>query len=631
MEAVFLRPVKTKKFNIINMLNKSLWGIAGFLLALPPASLLHAETSQVTVPVEQSAAIAAPLAVSAVEMPIQNIPAPLADPAPIPKELLAPFQPTTDAATNASISEPAPTEPADIILPQNLPTDIPAYVPPQIIDAAHSDLWERIRKGYGITNLNSPLIANHVTWYAGRPDYFQRMTDRSARYLYYIVEEVQKRGMPTEIALLPMIESAFNPQAYSRSHASGIWQFVPATGKQYGLQQNWWYDGRRDVLASTRSALNYLQKLHRQFGSWDLALAAYNCGEGTVGRAIAANAVQGLPTDYKSLSLPDEARNYVPKLLAVKKIISEPGQYGLALLHVPNTPYFATIDMRQHIDTKLAAEFASMTMNDFNALNPGYSKPVISGHSPHLVLPVDRVEQFVRSLSQYTQPLVSWQVYQAPHGQTLEDIARRFNTSVSNLRAHNPIDEKRNKLNGAHTLLVPIAFKRPAAQIAETVSTAAVATTPPAQTEPGANADAHTVIQGDSLYGIARRYGMKVDDLMAINGLNSIALKLGQVIRLQPSANTKNKVAAVTTPTAVKAITGADIVATPAPAAQPVTVVNIEPSKPQHKTYMVQYGDTVSAIARQFGVAMADLLSWNNLNISHTLKPGMMMKISSAN
>jgi membrane-bound lytic murein transglycosylase D len=596
------------------MLNKNPWRIAGALLTLYVASFVHAETSQVPVPAEQNPNIAAPVA----DLPLQiNDASPIADPGPVTalKEEPVLSQPATDAA---------PSEPADIVLPQNLPTDIPAYVPPQVINAAQSDLWERIRKGFAITNMQSPLIANHLTWYAGRPDYFQRMTDRSARYLYYIVEEVQKRGMPTEIALLPMIESAYNPQAYSRSHASGIWQFVPATGKQYGLQQNWWYDGRRDVLASTRSALNYLEKLHRQFGSWDLALAAYNCGEGTVGRAIAANAAQGLPTDYKNLALPDEARNYVPKLLAVKKLISEPGQYGLALLHVPNTPYFTTIDLRQHMDTKLAAEFAAMSVNDFTALNPGYSKPVISGHSPHLVLPVDRVEQFVRSLSQYPHPLLSWQVYQAPHGQTLDDIARRFNTSISDLRAHNPIDEKRNKLNGAHTLLVPVALKR-AAPIAEKATASGLATTARAQTEAAPTAESmttHTVVQGDSLYAIARRYGMKVDELMAINGLDSHALKLGQILRL-PAAAAPHSV--------VQAITGVETVTQTVvqPAAQ--NVIAATPiNKTTFKTYTVQYGDTMYAIARQFGVALSDLLSWNNISAAQTLKPGMTMKISLA-
>jgi membrane-bound lytic murein transglycosylase D len=613
------------------MLNKPLWRIAGLLLASIPINFAFAQANPLAEPSIIAAPASAKIETPSPQAELQALPDPVITILIEEKNLsTAPAEATT--ATTTPAKEAQPQEPADIVIPQNLPTDIPSYVPPQIIDAAHSDLWERIRKGFGITNMQSPLIANHVTWYAGRPDYFQRMTDRSARYLYYIVEEVQKRGMPTEIALLPMIESAYNPQAYSRSHAAGIWQFVPATGKQYGLQQNWWYDGRRDVLASTRSALNYLAKLHRQFGSWDLALAAYNCGEGTVGRAIAANAAQGLPTDYKNLNLPDEARNYVPKLLAVKKLISEPGQYGLALLHVPNAAYFTTIDMRQHMDTKLAAEFATMTINDFTALNPGYSKPVMSGHSDRILLPVDRVETFVRNLSQYTQPLVSWQVYQAPNGQTLDDIARRFNTSVGNLRAHNPIDEKRNKLNGAHTLLVPIAFKRPAAQITETAITSVA---PSTLIETHASAETitpqqYTVVQGDSLYGIARRHGLKVDDLMAINGLDSHALKLGQIIRLQSGSAAQNKITAANMPSAVRALTGAEAAIIQQPAPPPVAATP-EPRKAPNKTYMVQYGDTVYGIARQFGIAMADLLSLNNLSASHTLKPGMMMKISSAN
>lgn len=613
------------------MLIKSQWGLVAILLSSFPVDIAFAQTTAVTESMQIGAPASGTPAVvgSEVAAPPLAIPDPVVATFAVEKD--APAALTADAAAAPGTApQAAPTEPADVVIPQNLPADIPAYVPPQIIEAAQSDLWDRIRKGFGITNLQSPLIANHVSWYASRPDYFQRMTDRSARYLYYIVEEVQKRGMPTEIALLPMIESAYNPQAYSRSAAAGIWQFVPATGKQYGLQQNWWYDGRRDVLASTRSALNYLQKLHRQFGNWDLALAAYNCGEGTVGRAIAANAAQGLPTDYRNLDLPDEARNYVPKLLAVKKIIDNPGQYGLALLHVPNVAYFTTIDMRQHMDTRLAAEFASMTINDFTALNPGYNKPVMSGHSDRIVLPVDRVESFVRNLSQYPHPLVSWQVYQAPNGQKLEDIAQRFNTSVSHLRAHNPIDEKRNKLNGAHTLLVPIAYKRPTA--------AAVPASAPAPASPSPQADAiapsekpansqHTVAQGDSLYAIARRYGMKVDELMTINALESHALKLGQIIQLTPDASAQGKAATANLPSAVRAITGADVVAAPAPqAAATVTA----PAKHRFKTYIVQYGDTVSAIARQFGVAMADLLSWNNLNAAQTLKPGMTMKIASA-
>ena len=225
---------------------------------------------------------------------------------------------------------------------------------------------------------NPQYSDKHEEWYASRPDYIKRMTERSQRYLFHIVEEVQKRGMPTEIALLPMIESAFNPQAYSRSRASGIWQFIPSTGKNFGLKQNWWVDNRRDVTAATNAALDYLQKLHGMFGAWDFALAAYNAGEGTVQRAIDRNRKQGLPTDYQSLSLPPETKNYVPKLQAIKNIITDPEKYGLTLNSIPNRPYFARVTTPKQIDAKLAAQLAEISYEEFTALNPSYNRPVIT-------------------------------------------------------------------------------------------------------------------------------------------------------------------------------------------------------------------------------------------------------------
>jgi len=187
----------------------------------------------------------------------------------------------------------------------------------------YGDLWTRIRRGFSVPNLDSPRVKQAEDWYESRPDYVARMIDRSRRYLYYIVGQVEKRRMPLEIALLPMIESAYNPMAYSRSSASGIWQFIPSTGKLYGMKQNWWFDERRDVVAATDGALDYLQKLYGDFGDWYLALAAYNCGEGTVQRAIAYNVKQGLPTDYLSLKMPAETRDYVPRLQPRTNIVNE--------------------------------------------------------------------------------------------------------------------------------------------------------------------------------------------------------------------------------------------------------------------------------------------------------------------
>ena len=266
----------------------------------------------------------------------------------------------------------------DLLAGQDLLTHMDAAHENNLTNGADGDLWARIKDGYEIPDVKSPYTSTHEEWYASRPDYIKRMVERSQRYMYHIVEEVQKRGMPTEIALLPMIESAFNPQAYSRSKASGIWQFMPATGKHFGLQQNWWTDNRRDVTAATSAALDYLQKLHGMFGSWDLALAAYNAGEGTVQRAIDKNNRLGLPTDYLSLSLPPETRNYVPKLQAVKNIITDPEKFGLTIADMPNRPYFARVTTPKQIDAKLAAQLAEISYEEFSALNPSNNRPVIT-------------------------------------------------------------------------------------------------------------------------------------------------------------------------------------------------------------------------------------------------------------
>ena len=285
------------------------------------------------------------------------------------------------------------------------------------------DLWGRIKDGYAMPELKSNYVNSHTNWYASRPEYVQRMVQRSQKYLYHIVEEVQKRGMPTEIALLPMVESAFNPKAYSTSSASGIWQFIPSTGKSFGLKQNWWVDNRRGVTAATDAALTYLQKLHGMFGSWDLALAAYNAGEGTVQRAINRNRRQGLPTDYESLNLPVETRNYVPKLQAIKNIMTNPEQYGLKIDTIPNRPYFIKVNAPQQIDVHLAAKLAEISFDEFNALNPEYNRPVATtkGNVHEILLPVSAAQTFTDNLSNYDKPLVSWQAYHAKRGERMED------------------------------------------------------------------------------------------------------------------------------------------------------------------------------------------------------------------
>ncbi|MBI4205693.1 MAG: transglycosylase SLT domain-containing protein [Betaproteobacteria bacterium] len=307
-----------------------------------------------------------------------------------------------------------------------------------------------------MSNLDNPLVRDWEQWYSSRPDYVARMIERSSRVLFHVVEEVERRQMPAEVALLPMIESAYNPQAYSRAHASGMWQFIPSTGKLYGLQQNWWYDGRRDIVAATNAALDYLEKLHGMFGDWELALASYNWGEGAVGRAVARNQARGLPADYESLTMPNETRNYLPKLQAVKNIISDPARFGLALADIPNESYFATLTTPRHIDVELAARFAEISIEEFRFLNPAHNKPVINAHAAEtIVLPKNKVETFQRNLQNHTKPLVSWQAYTVKPGERIEKIAAKHGMSVAELQRVNNITG-RNKIRTGQPLLVPV-------------------------------------------------------------------------------------------------------------------------------------------------------------------------------
>ena len=267
-----------------------------------------------------------------------------------------------------------------------------------------SDLWDRIRRGFAMPNLQHELVQDREQWYATRPEYMQRMTERSRKYLFHIVEELERRGMPTELALLPYIESAFNPQAVSTAKAAGMWQFMPATGNYFDLKQNAFRDDRRDVLASTRAALDYLQKLYGMFGDWHLALAAYNWGEGSVGRAIARNQKAGLGTSYTDLTLPGETRMYVPKLQAVKNIVARPDAYGTELPLIENHPYFQTVDISHDIDVALAARLAGVREEDFKALNPSLHRPLIlAAGTPQILLPWDNAKVFERNFEAYNQ------------------------------------------------------------------------------------------------------------------------------------------------------------------------------------------------------------------------------------
>ena len=431
------------------------------------------------------------------------------------EELLA-SQPEQTLALNSPLTTEA--------VPAWLPSarDIKIELIPESELAAH-DLWARIRSGFAMNPMNSKLISKHERWYASQPEYIERMTDRARRYLYYITGEVERRGMPSEIALLPMIESAFNPGAYSISRASGIWQFMPSTGKKFGMQQNWWYDGRRDIIGATNGALDYLQKLHDQFGEWDLALAAYNCGEGAVLRAQAHNRKRHLSTNYASLKLLKETRNYVPKLMAIKNIIADPAKFGLVLPNIRNEPYFTTVATTKHIDVKLAAQLADISEEEFAALNPGHNRPVmLQGSSDLILLPMDRVENFRANLESYNKPLVSWQSYQPKKGERLDQLAPRFGLSVENLKSVNGLSTRGNISTG-QTLLVPINGEEIASEFeAFNMDIAA---------DDRSRSVQHKVRRGETLSGIALRYHVSVARLRQWNGPLKI-LRIGQTIAI---------------------------------------------------------------------------------------------------
>ena len=319
-----------------------------------------------------------------------------------------------------------------------------------------NDLWERIRKGYQMPELESDLVNDRTQWYASKPDYLQRMSERSSKYLYHIVDELEARKMPTELALLPFVESAFNPQAVSSARASGMWQFMPATGKNFDLKQNVFRDERRDVQASTRAALDYLERLHKMFGDWHLALAAYNWGEGNVKKAIARNQRAGLPTGYTDLTMPMETRMYVPKLQAMKNIVGNPPAYSVVLPSIPNHPYFQSVPLPRDMDVSVASKLAEISIDDFKALNPSAHRPVLlAAGSPNILLPWDNAEVFQRNYEASTLGrMATWTAWIAPSTMKVADAAKRVNMSEADFRAINNIPP-RMLIKAGSALLVP--------------------------------------------------------------------------------------------------------------------------------------------------------------------------------
>ncbi|MDP4773169.1 MAG: transglycosylase SLT domain-containing protein [Limnohabitans sp.] len=373
---------------------------------------------------------------------------------------------TSPSVTTTPAPEPAPAAPVTATAPAApdapavpaISLEKPVELKPHAVVGLQEkiDIWERIRRGFGMPDLDNDLVRNREQWYASRPDYMLRMTERSRPYLFHIVEELERRQMPMELALLPFIESAFNPQAVSSAKAAGMWQFMPATGKFFDLKQNLFRDERRDVLESTRAALDYLQKLHSMFGDWHLALAAYNWGEGSVGRALARNKAKGLPLTYSDLRMPNETRFYVPKLQAIKNIVAQPEAFNTQLPLIQNHPYFKSVAIDRDIDVAMAAKLANVSLEDFKALNPAMNRPVIlAAGTPQILLPWDNAQVFESNMQANPERrLSSWTAWQAPRTMRAQEVAKQVGMTTEQLRSVNGIPARMLVKTGS-TLLVP--------------------------------------------------------------------------------------------------------------------------------------------------------------------------------
>ena len=436
-----------------------------------------------------------------------------------------PDDPVLSTAPGAAPGQTIPSGPLRAITPGEVSSlPIASTEPPR-------ELWDRIRRGFAMPNLQNDLVTDREQWYASRPDYIQRMTVRSSKYLFHIVEELERRQMPTELALLPFIESAFNPQAVSSAKAAGMWQFMPATGKYFDLKQSDFRDDRRDVLASTRAALDYLQKLHRMFGGdWHLALAAYNWGEGSVGRAIAKNQKAGLGTTYDELNMPAETRLYIPKLQAVKNIVANPQAFNAELPMIANHPYFQQVQITRDIDVALAARLADVEIDVFKALNPAARRPVIlASGTPQILLPWDNALVFQRNLEGYTQgQFASWTAWTAPSTMSTSEASRITGMSEADLRSMNNIPP-RMLIKAGSTLLVPRTARMDTDVSSHVADTAQMSLAPEITTR-------RTTVKarkGESVASIASRYGLAVANVAEWNSLSAqSAFKAGQAVVL---------------------------------------------------------------------------------------------------
>ncbi len=417
------------------------------------------------------------------------------------------------------------------------------------LDIIEVDLWSRLRNGYAIPNLENKLVNHQTEWYSSRVDYLLRTIQRGSKYLYHVVDALEKRGMPTDLALLPFIESAFNPNAVSSAKASGMWQFMPATGRDFNLKQSMFKDDRRGVLGSTEAALDYLQRLYNMFGDWQLALAAYNWGEGSVQRAIKKQQALGLPIDFDSLSarMPAETKNYVPKLQAVKNIIGHPEQFGLNLPPLDNSPYFTSVKKEKDIDVELAARLADIPISEFKALNPQFNRPIITGgNNTSILLPVEKASVFEDNFANWKGPYSSWTTLNVNKSEKVESLATRFGYRPDLVREVNSIPAK-TVVRAGSTILVP----KSSISTEEDIP-AHIAEQAQLNIDKAGNGTRKILVKAgrkDSLASLAKRYKVSVADIKSWNQLRRDQLNVGQRLELHIAVNnkrteTKSKLAA---------------------------------------------------------------------------------------
>jgi membrane-bound lytic murein transglycosylase D len=460
------------------------------------------------------------------------------------------------------------------------------------------DIWERIRLNLVIKrNLSHPTVKSKLAFYARKQKYLDRVADRATPYIYYIVEELEKRNMPLDLALLPIVESAYQPFAYSRSRASGIWQFIPSTGKHYGLKQNWWYDGRRDIVAATDAALTYLQKLHNEFnGDWLLALAAYNAGERKISREIERNRNAGKPADFWSLNLKRETMGYVPSLLAVAEIVANPDKFQITLKPIPNRQHFTVINVGSQIDLSTVAQMTGLNMQEIYTLNPGMNKWATDPEGPHyLLIPLEKAEQFQQQLAVLpVSERVIWQQYEIKPGDTLGKIANMYHTDIYALKQANKL--RSNVIRAGHMLIIP-SSKKP---LEHYTLSQDVRILDKLHRSNDGKMFTYTIAPGDTLWEISQRYAVKLNQLLSWNGLTEKSIiTAGERLIIYNNLNSQY-----------------------IPVVAHTTI-----SDQQRISYTVRSGDSLWQIARRYNVSVEQIQKWNSMNNQTSLLPGQILDI----